>query len=203
MIDKKLGVSKSTLSNWLNTIPFKPNREVLKRVGEAKLKSALYKQRIKFENIVKMKNEARVKVGVVSSRDILMLGIGLYLGEGSKSIEEVRITNADPAILKLAMRWLSELGGIKLRHFRIGIHCYPDNNVKELIRFWSKELRIPSEQFIKTQIDRRENKSALKSKKLPYGTAHLYVRGGGTLPMGVRNLHRKIMGLIETTIKQI
>ncbi|MCX6813477.1 MAG: helix-turn-helix domain containing protein, partial [Candidatus Azambacteria bacterium] len=110
MISKELNVAKSTLSNWLTNIPFKPNKEVLKRVGKAKLKSALYKQKIKFENITRMKNEAAREVGEVSLRDLFMLGIGLYLGEGSKSHEEVRIASADPTIIKLGIKWLTEFG---------------------------------------------------------------------------------------------
>jgi len=49
MIREKLGVSKSTLSNWLINIPFRPNREVIKKIGQAKLKSALYKQNMNLK----------------------------------------------------------------------------------------------------------------------------------------------------------
>lgn len=203
MIKEKLGVSKSTLSDWLREILFKPNREVVKRVGEAKLKSALHKQRLKFENIARMKTQAEAEIGKLSSRDLFMLGIGLYLGEGSKSQEEVRVVNSDPTTLKLAIKWLREFGKVELDHLRIAIHSYPDHNANELLRFWSKMLNIPAEQFIKTSIDTRKNKSVLKNRKLPYGTAHLYVRGGGTLSSGVKGLHRKIMGWIESSVKQI
>lgn len=203
MISKELNVAKSTLSNWLTNILFIPNKEVLRRVGEAKLKSALYKQRIKFENIARMKNEAAKEVGKVSSRDLFMIGIGLYLGEGSKSHEEVRITNTDPAIIKLGIKWLAKFGGVRKEHLRAAVHGYPDHDINEIVNFWSKELHIPIKHFIKTQIDTRLNKSTLKRRKLPYGTVHVYVRGGGTLLWGVKNLHRKIMGWIETTIKQV
>lgn len=203
MIRGKLGISKSTLSNWLSKVPFSPNQEVIKRVGEAKLKSALYKHRLKFGNITKMYTEAKADVGKLSQRDVFMLGVGLYLGEGSKSQEEIRVVNSDPVIIKLAIKWLLGFGGIKLHHLRVAIHGYPDHDVNELVSFWSKTLEIPPEQFIKTSIDMRQNKSTYKKRKLPYGTAHIYVRGGGTLVPGVRNLHRKIMGWIEATIKQI
>ena len=203
MISKELNIAKSTLSNWLTNIPFVPNKEVLQRVGEAKLKSALYKQRVKFENIARMKDEAAKEVGRLSSRDLFMLGIGLYLGEGSKSHEEVRIANTDPIIIKLGIKWLMEFGGVRKEHLRVAVHGYPDHDINKLVNFWSKELHIPIEHFIKTQIDTRLNKSTLKRRKLPYGTAHIYVRGGNTLLWGVRNLHRKIMGWIETTTKQV
>lgn len=203
MIKDKLGISKSTLSNWLGNIPFTPNEEVIKRTGEAQLKSALYKCRLKLENIAKMKKEAETEVGNISPRDMFMLGIGLYLGEGSKSQEEVRVVSSDPVILRLAIKWLKRFGGIKLCHFRMAIHGYPDHDVSKLLDFWSKSLDIPVNQFIKTTIDIRQNKSSYKRRKLLYGTAHLYVRSGGTLALGVKNLHRKIMGWIEASTKQV
>lgn len=203
MIGEKIGIAKSTLSNWLINTPFVPNAELLERIGKAKLKSALYKSRLKLKNIAKMKKEARKEIGKLSRRDILMLGIGLYLGEGSKSQEEIRIVNADPTIIKLGIRWLKEFCNIYSKNLRVSIHGYPDHDIDVLINFWSKELNIPIKQFIKTQIDTRLNKSGIKKRKLPYGTAHLYVRGGGTLPLGVKNLHRKIMGWIESATQQI
>jgi hypothetical protein len=203
MIKQRLGVPKGTLSNWLARIPFEPNQAVIKRVGEAKLKSARYKHRLKFENIAKMKSEAEADIGTLSARDIFMLGIGLYIGEGSKSQEEVRVVNADPDILRLAMTWLMNFGKVNLDHIRVAIHGYSDHDKGELLKFWSKALHIPRSQFIKINIDTRENKSVFKARKLPYGTAHLYIRGGGTLLPGVKGLHRKIMGWIESSIKQI
>ena len=144
-----------------------------------------------------------MNVGKLSSRDLFMLGIGIYLGEGSKSQEEIRVVNADPTILRAAIEWLKEFGKVQQQHFRVGVHGYPDHNINELVNFWSKTLNIPTEQFIKTTIDIRENKSNQKKRKLPYGTAHLYIRGGGTLESGVKGLHRKIMGWIGSSIKQI
>ena len=203
MIKSELGISKSTLSNWLGKIPFIPNKELISRMGNAKLKSALYKHRLKFENITQMKAEAEREVGKLSVRDIFMLGIGIYLGEGSKSQEEIRVVNSDPVILKATIRWLKEFGKIKPNHLRVAIHGYPDHNISELVNFWSKTLNIPIKQFIETTIDVRQNKSTNKKRKLPHGTAHLYIRSGGTLASGVKGLHRKIMGWIESSVKQI
>lgn len=55
MISERLGVSKSTLSNWLSGVPFTPSQELIERVGNAKLKSALYKHRLKLESIERAK----------------------------------------------------------------------------------------------------------------------------------------------------
>lgn len=48
-ISQRLSLAKSTLSNWLSRVPFEPNDEVISRIGKAKLKSALYKQKMKAD----------------------------------------------------------------------------------------------------------------------------------------------------------
>jgi len=203
IIRDKTGVSKSTLSNWLTFIPFQPNQEVLEKVGKAKLKSALYKQNLKFENIAKMKTEAEKDIGLLSERDLFMLGIGLYMGEGSKSLEQVSVTNSDPVIIKTAIQWFRKFLKLETKNFTLAIHAYPDTNLVESMNFWSKETKIPKVQFSKIVIDNRKNKSPLNKRKLLYGTVSLRIKNGGTIIPGVKGLHRKIMGWIENATKQI
>ncbi len=203
IIKEKLPVSKSTLSNWLSHIEFRPNRRVLERIEKAKLKSALYKHKLKLEDVSLRKKEAAKEVGALTQRDLFMLGIGVYIGEGSKALEEIRIANSNPAIIKLALQWLRNFCKLEKKHFRITIHSYPDVNYKKALQFWSRETGLPLKQFTKIVIDRRENKSLLRKRSLPYGTAQLYVRSGGTLFPGVKSLHRKIMGWIESIENQI
>ncbi len=202
MIKQRLGISKSTLSNWLASILFVPNQEVIKRIGHAKLKSALFKQRLKFESIVKAQKDARRDINSLSRRDLFLLGIGLYLGEGEKTYENVRIVNSDPRIIRLAIRWFYDICKVERENFRPSVHLYPDNNIKEVLRFWSRETDIPMSQFGKTIIDWRKNKSSLKRRRLPYGTLHLHVLSNGMPHLGV-NLHRKILAWIERCLGRI
>jgi len=202
MIKQKLGISKSTLSNWLSRIPFIPNNEVIARVGRARLKSALFKQRLKFESIKKAKQTGKKDIGLISKRDLFILGIGLYLGEGEKTYENVRIVNSDPQIIRLAIKWFYDACGAKKENFRPSIHLYPDSDIDISLKFWSNITKIPVSQFGKTTIDQRKNKSVLKKRKLPYGTLHLQVISNGLPHLGV-NLHRKIQAWIEESIAQI
>jgi len=202
MISKKLGLSKSTLSDWLKEIPYKPNKEVLKRIKLASIKSAQIAHNRRVANIIAIKKLAKKELGKLTKRDLWLLGIGLYLGEGSKSCERIRVINSDPKIIKLAIKWFKEICGLKNENLNIAIHIYPDNNVKNTINYWSKITKIPKEQFGKTQIDRRVNKLDKKRRKLPYGTAHLYVKSYGKKEFG-NSLHRRIMGWIEAVLNQI
>lgn len=189
-------LSKSTLSNWLHEIPYKPNKTVIKRIGLARLRSALYKHNQKISEIEKIKIIAKKEIGELGRRDLWMLGLGLYLGEGSKLYERVRLINSDPQIIKIAIKWFRDMCGLENKNIIPCIHLYPDIDIKEALYYWSKITNIPIDQFGKTQIDSRKNKSEKKKRKLPYGTLHLQIRSNGRKEFG-KNLHRRIMGWIE------
>ncbi len=200
IINSKIGVSKSTLSNWLNFIPFKPNQEVLKKIGKAKLKSGLFKHNQKLAEVKEMKEIARKELGKITKRDLWLFGIGLYLGEGTKSYEFVRIVNSDPQVIKIAIKWFREVCGLKDENFNPYIHTYPDNNIQKTIQYWSEITGVKKEQFGKTQIDTRTDKVSIKRKSLPYGTLHLHIKSCGNKEFG-RRLHRRIMGWIELVLR--
>ncbi len=202
MISERLGLSKSTLSNWLKEIPYAPNKEVEKRIGLGRAKSAQYKHLQKINSIKKIKNEARKEIGKLTKRDLWLLGIGLYLGEGSKTYENIRVINSDPKIIKITIKWFQDICKLRNKNFSPSIHIYPDNNIKNTINYWSRTTSIPKKQFGKTQVDRRTNKSGKKKRKLPYGTLHLQVKSCGKQEFG-KALHRRIMGWIEATLSQV
>lgn len=199
-ISEQFGLSKSTLSDWLKEIPFIPNQEVLKRVKAAQLKSAQFKQRRRMSEIEEMRELALGEIGKLSKRDLLMLGVGLYWGEGAKCNEEVGIINSDPVLMKSMIRWFTEICNLKKENFYAVLHLYPDSDVDASVSYWSKITSIPSTQFGKVQIDRRIDKSMKNNGKLPYGTICLKVRSLGNKDFG-RRLHRHIMGWIEAVSK--
>ena len=202
MISQKLGLAKSTLSNWLQEIPYRPNNEVIKRIGLGRLKSSQFKHNQKINGIIDIKRSAKKEIGEITKRDLWLLGIGLYLGEGTKLYESIRIINSDPEIIKMAVRWFKEICGLANENFSPSVHLYPDNNIKETLSYWAKITGLSEKQFGKTQIDLRINKSERKKRKLPYGTLHLQIKSCGKKEFGVE-LHRRIMGWIQATLNQI
>ena len=114
-----------------------------------------------------------------------MLGLGLYIGEGTKTQDIVRMINSDPKVIQLALKWFIDICGLKKENITIRLHLYPDNNEKKCVMYWSKQTGLPIAQFQKTQVDIRANKRVVKRGKLPYGTAHITVRGAGNKRHGV------------------
>lgn len=195
-IMKHVPVSKSTLSSWLYNIPFIPNKYTKETIGNARIASGLYKNKLKKESVENAKKESKQDIVELSDRDIRMLGLGIYIGEGGKSIPVPKVSSSDPKIIKFTVRWFNVFFGVTVKHLKIRLHLYPDNNVKQSVEFWSRHTQIPKSQFSKVVIDRRSNKKRSNQKKLPFGTAHLTVVSHGDKRYGAY-LHRRIMALID------
>ncbi|MBI3534069.1 MAG: hypothetical protein HY072_01080 [Deltaproteobacteria bacterium] len=202
MICKHIGAAKSTLSNWFRDRPFTPNKEVLKRIQYGPIKSAEKSHNKKVREIQELKQVGIREVGTLSERDIWLLGLGLYIGEGTKAFENIRIINSDPAVIKLAVKWFKKICGLADENITVTLHIYPDNNLEECINFWSEVTQLPRRNFRKTQIDVRQNKSKIKRNKLPYGTAHIAAISGGVKEKGVQ-LYRRMDGWMLGALSQI
>lgn len=181
---KEVSVSKSTLSSWLSDIKYRPNREVVNRVGKSRLIAAKRKVKEKEQSIKRAQKIAKKDIGSITKRDLFMLGIGLYIGEGAKTQNIVRIINSDPEVIKLAIKWFTEVCNLSIENFRLAIHLYPDNNISSSLNFWAEQTGIPREQFGKVQVDRRTSKKKGKRGKLQNGTAHLTIRANGEKNFG-------------------
>lgn len=184
-IRAKTGVSKATLSGWLSSVPYAPNSEVRARLVKARELSGIAKTRIRINTIAQANDIARADVGQLSARDVFMLGLGLYIGEGTKTHNIVRIVNADPYVIRFAVRWFREVCGLKDENFVLRMHIYPDNDEQHCRAFWARSTGLPHSCFQKTSIDLREGKRLFKRGKLPYGTLHLTVRSRGHKEFGV------------------
>lgn len=168
-IKSEINVSKSTLSLWLKDFPLSTERISALRANSPR--------RIeKFRNTMRMKREKsfndvfhRVsgELGRLSNRDILIGGIFLYWGEGSKSADyTTAVSNTDPSILNFFIKWLS-LFGIKKDKLKISLHLYSDMNINKEIDYWSKELGVPRGNFKKPYV--KKSKLAGLSYKNGFG----------------------------------
>ena len=194
-----VGVSKGTLSVWLADVPYTPNSETVERIGKALAASGAVKSRLKRESIQRARIEARSQIRSISKRDMLMIGLGLYIGEGAKSTQVTNFVNSNPAIMNFMIRWFIKALSLKRENIRLRLHLYPDTHETEAIIFWSDITGIPRSQFFKSIIDTRQGKKAIKSGKLPHGTAHLTIHSMGEKRFGVF-LARKIMALSDIVL---
>lgn len=200
-ISGQVGLSKSTLSDWLGKIPYTPNEETIATIGKALAASGAKIAKKKQETFLIAQKEAEEEIGDVSQRDLFMFGLGLYLGEGNKSHEMVRLVNSDPRVIRFAIAWF-EFFDITRKNFAVTLHLYPDSDIEKSTEFWMKHTKIPRNQFLKPQIDWRKDKKIYKIGKLPFGTAHLGVRCLGEKKFGTF-FFRKILAYIDEMSKKI
>ncbi len=197
-ISSKLNIAKSTLSIWLKGINFMPNEAYVNNVLRNTQKLVEIKRVDKMASLRAARLYADTSVGKTDKRDNFIFGLGIYLGEGSKS--DIRISNSDPRIIKFSINWFKEHFGLTDSNFRIRLHIYPDKDKTELIEFWSKAVDLSEKYFFDCYVDIRTNKKKDRRGILPYGTAHLSIVSNGNKNFGVL-LHRKIIASIDRVLQ--
>ena len=96
----------------------------------------------------------------------------LYWCEGSKypSSTTLNFTTSDLKMQKLFISLLRKGFEIKETKFRIWLQFHSDQNEKDLYKYWSKNLIIPTNQFMKPRIT---NKNGTRYRRIYYGTCSL------------------------------
>lgn len=198
MILDRIDVTQSTLSTWLRDIPFTPNGRVIKRISEARRQFVLQAQerglRAQSERR-KIREEAKSEISHITRENLWHIGTMLYLAEGTKKQRQIQISNSDPRVIRIAMRWLLEICKTPHKNIVASIHLYPDIEEAKAIRFWSRITHLSKSQFQKTIVDTRQKISKFKHGTLPFGTLHIRVRQGGIL-------FEKISGWIEGILEK-
>lgn len=202
LIEEKLGISRSTMSYWFKDKPFTPNKEVLARMKNGPAKVGIQRHNSRVEEIKRQRERGIKEVGSLSKRDLWLLGIGIYVGEGAKSTEIIRVSNADPVVIRLAVRWFQDACGLTQDNLTIRLHLYPDNNEDVCMRYWQDITGLAHKNFRRSTIDTRKDKQKAKVRRLPYGTAHITVLSNGDPEKG-RRLFRRINGWMIGALNQV
>lgn len=160
-IKSTIGVSKSTLSYWLRGFPLPEARiRELRDWNEQRIEH--YRQtrlKTKENRLNKVYSEQKKTIFPLSKRDLLIAGLFLYWGEGSKTrTSELQVANTDPAVPKFFIYWATKFLNLDRSKIRVHLHLYSDMNVKKEKKFWSVALDIPQTQFTKPYIKKNSSK---------------------------------------------
>ena len=85
-----------------------------------------------------------------------------------------RISNSNPIIIKVIMRYFREVCGVPDSKFRASVHTFAHADVRKTLIYWSKVSGIPVRHFFKTYI-KQSSASLHKRNTLPFGTLDIYV----------------------------
>lgn len=162
IIERNLGIARSTLSNWLRDVPLtEQQRTKLMRNsqdGWAKARvNAVKAHRVqKAQRLLKARREATETLDRIELTDeVLDLAFAmLYLGEGAKN-GTTSLASSDPVILRFVLTVLRRNYGVTPMMLRCDLHLRMDQDADELKAHWSGQLGVPIERFKYVAFDKR------------------------------------------------
>lgn len=203
-IARKVGVSKSTASRWCSDIHLSSEQQKKldekRRVAGAKaLAPWIRKNReLKQDDIKRQNLKGSQDLGRMTKRDLFMLGLGLYWGEGYKrGSQEWGFTNSDSKIIRTILTWLNEVYDVPIESIiaRLTINERYRSQTERLTNMWSRETGIPVAQFGKPSFVSGYNSSKLEGQTYR-GTLRVKARRG-------TSLRRRILASIAGVSNQI
>ncbi len=186
-IRKRVPVSKSTVSSWCSDIELsQQQRHELGKRYDVSLKGAKAVQSNRRLQIDKIVSDAIKEVRSLKIDDLKIMGPILYWAEGNKTLF-AGITNSDPAIIIVAMKWFREICKVPEKKFKAHLHIHGGQDDLSMKKYWSNVTDIPLEQFGKSHV--KKNGTGYRKNKLYNGTIKINIFD--------KNLLHKILGWIE------
>ncbi len=188
-IAKYLCVSQSTVSRWCAGIALSNKQrqaleEKRRAAGAAALKPWIQKRKkMSADDIKNQKELGKNDLGALSKRDLYMLGLGLYWGEGyKKGSQEWGFVNSDPHIIRTIIEWLHTCYEVPISRInaRLTINELYAKNIDEITRTWSKETGLQFPQFRKPSIIKGYGNPS-RPKETYRGTLRIKVSRGTSL----------------------
>lgn len=137
-IARELGCSQNKIAYWME------KHEINRR----SVSEAVYTRHNQFGDPFQLR-----RITTLQEAQLMGIGIGLYWGEGTKrSRHSVRLGNTDPGLLRIFIRFLTELCGIDKTRLRFGLQIFTDLESEDVIGFWANALEIDRSQFMKPVI---------------------------------------------------
>lgn len=193
-----LRVSKGSVSVWVRDIILTVEQLELLRKSSIKgaelgrLRSALLQKQRWKDKMEKEKQEGRSFLGILSDREILLVGVALYWGEGSKKKREIQFCNSDPVLIRFLLLWLYRCFSVNRNELKccVGINEIHREREDKVKQYWSLVTEIPLEQFRKTSFKKTLNKKVYDNFEDHYGTLSVSVKNPS-------RFYAKILGLID------
>ncbi|OGM91805.1 hypothetical protein A2755_00430 [Candidatus Wolfebacteria bacterium RIFCSPHIGHO2_01_FULL_48_22] len=205
-IRELLGIkSKGTLSYWFKNLKLDDYaKERLRKNTELAQARGLFRfnqertKRIQIENKISYE-AAKKEIKTLKRSELFLLGVALYWGEGAKIREKMNcyrleISNTDPNLIKLFLRFIREVLNVDEGKIRAGIQIHKNIGESEVRRFWAEKTKLRADSFFIT--NQASSASRFKRPKnfLPHGTAVVRVNG--------RQLAYKMKGYIDALSAQ-
>jgi len=205
-VTRLLGVPKSTLSDWFTglQLPESARDRIAKRVCEGSVRALIKRNvnqtRLAESRAKQTRKSSKKRVGKVSENELFFIGTALYWAEGYKkpilkngkikTSHSVCLSNSDPALVKVYMRFLREVCRVPEERISAEVRIYQHQNEAYLLNFWGGVTGLPFSKFKKFYYGVSLSSQHKKPfNVLPYGTIQIRVNN--------TELYHRIMGWIE------
>jgi len=183
-VAKELKISKSLLSRWFRGLELPLSAQaILEEKGRASREYLVELNRRRSELVQaensRIRSEALKEIDSLSRYELLLIGAALYWGEGYKSERSnkgcVQISNSDPYLIALFLRFLREIIRVEDERLKVSIRIHQNISAQSAIEFWSRITNIPQKRFRITRQISRASKKKRPANSLPHGTLDLRV----------------------------
>jgi transcriptional regulator with XRE-family HTH domain len=177
-IERTLGVARSSVSRWVRDVELGPTerRRLAAKTTEGRLQAAIRKadaaRGVRAQYQADGRRLAREKGPDYAA------GCMLYWAEGAKRRTSLKISNSDPDLLALFVRFLRTHFDVADERFRVCCDLFADHleGQADTERVWLEVLELPDACLRKSSVNTYSKYSTKKrTNKLPYGTCHLCV----------------------------
>ncbi len=178
-IKRDLGISKGTLSYWLHKYPLSEERLkqlLVDRDHKRDIAVERYRNTIREQRVSRLKkiySQKQKELLPLTKKELMLSGLFLYWGEGSKQRGIICISNTNPQVIVFALHWMTTALHIPKEKIKALIHLYQDMEIDETMDYWAKILGFNKEQFRKPYI-KKTNILGLTYKSFGHGTCNLY-----------------------------
>lgn len=155
-IAKKLKVSRGSASLWCQEIILTKKQQLILKekqtaAGARGRQMGADMNRAKRSTALDVaKHKAEAEFTSVSKRELFLLGLGIYWGEGIKSrTSQAAVVNSDPKILQVMIRWFCDCLSVRKSDFRPYVYISDLHRDREeiIMKYWVDTLKLEKEQF--------------------------------------------------------
>lgn len=181
-IKKETSLCSGSVYRYASKIKISPKYEIIWKSKQGG--SILRKEKAE----IKAAEKASKIIDSLSEKEKLIFLSALYWGEGGK--KDFNLTNTDPELMKVFVKGLKEVFGLRTNEFRVSIRTYQDLDRNKCLDFWSKITGVSKEKFVNVNV--LEGK---KKGKLMYGMCRLRIRKGGDMLKYLTALRKEVTRL--------
>ncbi len=171
-IHKRLGVPKSTLSDWFRNQGWSKELsvELFEKAKGAHSTRIQALNKVRGENLTKLyqqaEREAIEDFELLKYHPLFVAGLMVYWGEGNKITRgRCTIANTEPLMIELFLKFLKHICGFTSPKVKAWLLLYPDLDESVCKEYWMKNTSLRVGDFDKSIVIQGKH----KTRKLSYG----------------------------------